>query len=156
MKTPNTDRTWQTACHELAIRNLVARLAQAGDDRDERAYRQCLAPTVVTATDQSGEIGLSADEITRGSMARLACTDWTHHKLANAVIQVGAGQRQAAALIDVVVEVAYSAADSSRHRATVGGRYDLGFVYFDDDWLIDRRITHWRYRDGDIDDLPRL
>jgi hypothetical protein len=154
MANSNSGAVWHAAVNELAILNLVARLAQAADDRNEAAYRACLAPWVWT--DVGGEQrDVPADEYVRASMTRLARADWTHHKLANPVISIHTGGVHASALIDVVVEVAYSDADGRHWRATIGGRYDLGLIRQGDEWRIDRRIMHCRYSEGDFE-VPAL
>jgi hypothetical protein len=154
MANSSADAVWHAAVDELAILNLVARLAQAADDRNEAAYRACLAPWVWT--DVGGERrDVPADEYVRASMTRLARAEWTHHKLANPVISIDTCGAHASALIDVVVEIAYSDADGRHRRATIGGRYDLGLVRQGDEWRIDRRIMHCRYSEGDLD-VPAL
>jgi hypothetical protein len=61
----------EIALDELAIRKLLARLAQAADDRDEAAYTGCLARTV--RADPSEEANsVPADAYARASMARLS------------------------------------------------------------------------------------
>src|ERR1700692_1602866 len=77
---------------ELEIMRLLARLAQAVDDRDAEAYRDCLADEVVClASDTSPNEGWRAGP--GGAYARRAVEsvsgfDWTHHRLCNFVIVI--------------------------------------------------------------------
>lgn len=131
---------------ELEILRLVARLAQASDDRDEIAYRECFADSVGRALDTA----VSAEAYARQAMARLSRTDWTHHKLANPVVRVDTRRARATARIDVVVEIA-STRDGRQQHATVGGRYELSFVRENAGWRIDGRVLHQRYVLGVLD-----
>lgn len=146
MASTRSGATWRTAVDELAIRNLVARLAQAADDRDETSYRACLAQTV-TANIEGKLLHVPAAEYARASIARLARTEWTHHMLMNPVICVDESGAQASASIDVVVEIAHGHASASPRRETMGGRYNLDFIRQNDGWLITRRAVRWRYSD---------
>ncbi|MEP7454099.1 nuclear transport factor 2 family protein [Phyllobacterium sp. SB3] len=136
----------QTAQDELEILRLVARLAQASDDRDEATYKACLATRISSGTPGLDEVTVSADVYSSASIARLSLTDWTHHKLMNAIINVG--EIRASASIDCVVEVARSTQGGQILRTTIGGRYQLEFVRTDGKWLINRRLMHRRYIDG--------
>ncbi|MCB8823344.1 nuclear transport factor 2 family protein [Microvirga rosea] len=146
MASPTSRATWRTAIDDLAIRNLVARLAQAADDRDETSYRACLAQTV--STNVEGKLlQISADDYAHAAIARLARTDWTHHILMNPVICVDQSELHASASIDVVVEIARVEVTAGRLRETKGGRYSLEFISQDGVWQITRRTVRWRYSD---------
>lgn len=131
---------------ELEILRLVARLAQASDDRDENAYQECFADSVRSARDAT----ISAEAYARQAMARLSRTDWTHHKLANPIVHVDTRWARATAKIDVVVEIASTRHGRQQH-ATVGGRYELSFVRANGAWRIDGRVLHQRYVLGVLD-----
>ncbi len=61
------------SAEEWAIYRLAARLAQAGDDRDEEAYRACLADEVWTGPAQES-VCVPGDIYARDAMARLSRT----------------------------------------------------------------------------------
>jgi len=143
----------EAAIEELALFKLAARLAQAGDDRDAAAYRACLADMVWSGP--PGEpVSVPADLYVEHAIARLSRTDWTHHRLANPVIDLCAGGARAGASIDVVVELSRTDAAGAQRRSTIGGRYWLGFVRDDGVWRIDRRALQRRYWRGDPLDPP--
>lgn len=135
---------------ELEILRLVARLAQASDDRDGPAYRACFADSVRGGSSGGLDATLSAEDYAREAVARLSRTDWTHHKLANPVVCIDADRARATARIDVVVEIAATWDGRQRH-ATVGGRYELSFVRATGAWRIDGRVLHRRYVLGVLD-----
>ncbi|APR80458.1 Hypothetical protein A7982_05805 [Minicystis rosea] len=135
---------------ELAILRLVARLAQASDDRDETAYRVCFADTVQSGSPGGLTATIPAEEYARQAIARLSRTDWTHHKLANPIVRVDTHRARATARIDVVVEIAATSHGRQQH-ATIGGRYELSFVRANGAWRIDGRVLHQRYVLGVLD-----
>jgi len=141
------------AVEEVAILKLVARLAQASDDRDSNAYRACFADAIASgASDET--VMVPADDYVRDAMARLERTEWTHHRLVNPVIDVEPGGASAAASIDVVVELCRTDEWGARFRGTLGGRYRLGFVRSRGVWRIDRRMLLRRYAYCAPADLP--
>jgi ketosteroid isomerase-like protein len=134
---------------ELEIMRLLARLAQAVDDRDADAYRDCLADEVVCLVP-----GSSPDEVWRAvpgeAYARQAVEsvsgfDWTHHRLCNFVIVID-GER-AHGKVDVVAQMQVPKADDggAPPRLTVGGRYDLEFGKVATEWRITKRHMKTRY-----------
>ena len=66
MKPADPAITLRAAVDELAVRNLVARLAQAADDRDEAAYRRCFARNVTTETGPGERHRVSAADYAAG------------------------------------------------------------------------------------------
>jgi hypothetical protein len=137
------------SAEEWAIYRLAARLAQAGDDRDEGAYRACLADEVWTGPPQES-IGVPGEIYARDAMARLSRTLWTHHLLANPVIVVAGDGQSAMAAIDVVVTACLAMDEENCRRIVCGGRYELGFARGGAGWRINRRFLHIRYRHGDV------
>lgn len=137
------------AMDELAIRKLVARLAQATDDRDEAAYRSCLDDTVTVGHAEEDASVVPAATYAHDAIRRAAATSWTHHKLFNPVIDIAPAGDRATASIDVVVEMSRPDSGGRQRRTTIGGRYRLGFVRTDGEWRIDRRAMRQRYVDGD-------
>jgi hypothetical protein len=136
------------ASDQWAILTLAARLAQAADDRDEVAYRACLAGRVFSGSPEESR-SVSAGLYAREAIARAARADWTHHKLANPVIEIHDDGNHASARIDVVVDLMRTDDRGVRHRLTLGGRYVLGLVRLDGAWRIECRAIHRRYVDGD-------
>lgn len=133
---------------EWAIYRLAARLAQAGDDRDEAAYRACLADAVWAGPVHQGSY-VPARTYARDAMERLSRTLWTHHLLANPVVAVSEDGRSATAAIDVVVTACVGEGQDQHRRLTCGGRYALGFERGLPGWRINRRFLQVRYRHGD-------
>ncbi|HEV7257927.1 MAG TPA: nuclear transport factor 2 family protein [Bosea sp. (in: a-proteobacteria)] len=133
---------------ELAIRKLLARLAQAADDRDAAGYRACLAETV-RAEPSEEAAPIPADDYVRASMARLSRAHWTQHRLANPVIDIQPDRQRARARVDLVVDLAVTDTEGEQHRLTLGGRYDIGLTRRSGTWLIDRRWLRQLYADGD-------
>lgn len=129
---------------EAAILKLVARLAQASDDRDAAVYRSCFADTVSGGT--AGETVVTpADDYVRDAMNRLTWTEWTHHRLINPIVDVEPSRKRATASIDVVVKLCRTDDWGARFRGTFGGRYQLGFVRAKGGWRIDHRALVRRY-----------
>jgi hypothetical protein len=136
---------------EWAIYRLAARLAQAGDDRDEAAYRACLADAVWSGPAHQGAC-VPRETYARDAMERLSRTVWTHHLLANPVIAVDERGRSADAAIDVVVTACLAMGvmgEEPGRRITCGGRYELGFERGATGWCINRRFLRIRYRHGE-------
>src|SRR5206468_10107150 len=81
---------------ELEIMRLLARLAQAVDDRDADAYRDCLADEVVCLVSDASpnEVwrAVPREAYARRAVESVSAFDWTHHRLCNFVIVV-AGER---------------------------------------------------------------
>ncbi|SIQ24669.1 nuclear transport factor 2 family protein [Bosea sp. TND4EK4] len=142
----------EMALHDLAIRQLLARLAQAADDRDEATYLACLAGTVRPAP-SGGAAPVPAETYMRAAMARLSRADWTQHKLVNPVIDIQPDRIRASARVDAVVDLALTDPDGKQHRLTIGGRYEIGLTQQGGTWLIDRRWLHRLYVDGDAKGL---
>ncbi len=119
---------------ELEIMRLLARLAQAVDDRDIHAYRDCLADEVVCLVSDPSRNetwrAMPSDAYARQAVESVSAFDWTHHRLCNFVIVVD-GERATARLL------------------TVGGRYDLEFTRMPAGWRITRRHMRTRYAMGD-------
>ncbi|GEM_PF-1196710 len=136
---------------EWAIFKLAARLAQAADDRDQTAYRACLADRIWTgAPDETAPV--SADTYTRDAMRRLAGMRWTHHKLCNPVIDIDADGQRASASIDVIVTARRIADAGEPARSVFGGRYLLGLIRTGRGWRIERRRLAPRYS---YDEIPQ-
>lgn len=125
----------------LAIIALTGRLAQATDDRDVDGYAACLAAEVD---------GVARSSYANASIERVSGMTWTHHQLTNHVVTVSEGR--AVATVDVVVDMAMTRPGGFK-VARIGGRYDLGLVQIGGDWLVEHRILHRRYVEGDPD-LP--
>lgn len=138
---------------EAEILKLVARLAQASDDRDAEAYRACFADAVDSSVPGQATI-IAADTYVRDAMIRLRRTEWTHHQLVNPVVEVEPYGIRAAASIDVVVVLCRTDDWGERIRGTMGGRYDLGFVRAGGAWRIDRRVLIRRYAYCERQELP--
>ena len=138
---------------ELEIMRLLARLAQAVDDRDVHAYRDCLADEVVClVSDPSPNEtwrAMPSDAYARQSVESVSAFDWTHHRLCNFVIVVD-GER-AHGKVDVVAEMQAPATDNgaTARVRTVGGRYDLEFTRMPAGWRITKRHMRTRYTIGD-------
>src|SRR3954470_5307343 len=81
---------------ELEIMRLLARLAQAVDDRDADAYRDCLADEVVCLVSDASpnEVWrpVPREAYARRAVESVSAFGWTHHRLCNFVIVV-AGER---------------------------------------------------------------
>src|SRR5207244_11986256 len=81
---------------ELEIMRLLARLAQAVDDRDANAYRDCLADEVVClvsdASPNEVSRAVSREPYARRAIESVSAFDWTHHRLCN-FVSVFAGLR---------------------------------------------------------------
>ena len=134
---------------ELEIMRLLARLAQAVDDRDADAYRDCLADEVVCLVSESSpnEVwrAMPSTAYARQAVDSASGFDWTHHSLCNFVIVI-AGER-AHGKVDVVAQMqAPKAGDGGAPpRLTVGGRYDLEFGKVATEWRITKRHMRARY-----------
>jgi SnoaL-like domain len=91
---------------ELEIMRLLARLAQAVDDRAD-AYRDCLADEVVRLVSDASpnEVwrAVPREPYARRAVESVSAFDWTHHRLCNFVIVV-AGER-AHGKVDVVAQM---------------------------------------------------
>lgn len=121
----------QRVIDELEILRLLARLAQAVDDRDEASYRACLAPEVMEASpsgDPSSWLAVSSHEYARRSIEAVSAMTWTHHKLCNPVVDL-MGDR-ALAKADVVVDMEASGSEGHPEHLTIGGRYELELILF--------------------------
>jgi ketosteroid isomerase-like protein len=144
---------------ELEIMRLLARLAQAVDDRDADAYRDCLADEVVClvldTSPNEGWRAVPGEAYARRSVESVSGFDWTHHRLCNFVIVVD-GER-AHGKVDVVAQMqAPTAADGGAPPTlTVGGRYDLEFSKVATEWRITKRSMRTRYTIGDPAALAR-
>jgi SnoaL-like domain len=144
---------------ELEIMRLLARLAQAVDDRDADAYRDCLADEVVClVSDPSpNEVwrAVPREAYARRAVESVSGFDWTHHRLCNFVIVID-GER-AHGKVDVVAQMqAPTTADGGAPpMLTVGGRYDLDFTKVATEWRITKRTMRTRYTIGDPAALAR-
>jgi len=144
---------------ELEIMRQLARLAQAVDDRDADAYRDCLADEVVClVSDTSPNDGWHAmpgEAYARWAVESVSGFDWTHHRLCNFVIVID-GER-ARGKVDVVAQLQAPTADdgAAPPMLTVGGRYDLEFGKVATGWRITKRSMRTRYTIGDPAALAR-
>jgi len=134
---------------ELEIMRLLARLAQAVDDRDADAYRDCLADEVVCLVPDASpnEVWRAMPGATyaRQAVESVSGFDWTHHRLGNFVIVVDG--EQAHGKVDVVAQLQAPKADDggAPSRLTIGGRYDLEFGKVATEWRITKRHMRTRY-----------
>ena len=105
---------------ELEIMRLLARLAQAVDDRDADAYRDCLADEVVCLVSDASpnEVwrAVPREAYARRAVESVSAFDWTHHRLCNFVIVV-AGER-AHGKVDVVAQMQAPTATDTAEAAT--------------------------------------
>jgi ketosteroid isomerase-like protein len=144
---------------ELEIMRLLARLAQAVDDRDINAYRDCLADEVVCLVSDPSRNEtwrrVPSDAYARQAVESVSAFDWTHHRLCNFVIVVD-GER-AHGKVDIVAEMKGSttADGDTPTMLTVGGRYDLEFTKVATGWRIAKRNMRTRYTIGDPAVLAR-
>ena len=144
---------------ELEIMRLLARVAQAVDDRDADAYRDCLAEEVVCLVSDASpnEVwrAMPREAYARRAVESVSGFDWTHHRLCNFVIVVD-GER-AHGKVDVVAQMQAPTADDggAPPTLTVGGRYDLEFSKVATEWRITKRHMRTRYTIGDPGALPR-
>lgn len=144
---------------ELEIMRLLARLAQAVDDRDTHAYRDCLADEVVSLVSDSSANetwrGVPGEVYARQAVESASGFDWTHHRLCNFVIVVD-GER-AQGKVDVVAKLQAPRTDDGHMppALTVGGRYDLEFAKAATGWRITKRQMRTRYTIGDPAVLAR-
>jgi hypothetical protein len=144
---------------ELEIMRLLARLAQAVDDRDADAYRDCLADEVVCLVPgpSPSEVwrAMPREAYARRAVESVAGFDWTHHRLCNFVIVID-GER-AHGKVDVVAQMQARTADDggAPPMLTVGGRYDLEFGKVATEWRITKRDMRTRYTIGDPAALGR-
>jgi ketosteroid isomerase-like protein len=144
---------------ELEIMRLLARLAQAVDDRDINAYRDCLADEVVCLVSDPSRNetwrAVPSDAYARQAVESVSAFDWTHHRLCNFVIVVD-GER-AHGKVDVVAEMKGPTTDDgdTPTMLTVGGRYDLEFTKVATGWRIAKRNMRTRYTIGDPAVLAR-
>lgn len=129
----------------LAIQNLIARFAQAVDDRDEAACRDCLADTVLVGSDAEGPVGVPARLYAHDGIARASDANWTHHKMFNAVIDLHPDGMAATGRLDVVVELSRFDHKGCRRCETIGSRCHIDFTRQDGDWRIARRVMRQRY-----------
>jgi ketosteroid isomerase-like protein len=144
---------------ELEIMRLLARLAQAVDDRDADAYRDCLADEVVCLVPDTSpnEIwrAMPGEAYARRAVESVSGFDWTHHCLCNFVIVVDS--ERAHGKVDVVAQMQAPAIDDggAPPMLTVGGRYDLEFSKVATEWRITKRHMRTRYTIGDPAALAR-
>jgi 3-phenylpropionate/cinnamic acid dioxygenase small subunit len=144
---------------ELEIMRLLARLAQAVDDRDAEAYRDCLADEVVclVADTSPNEVwrAMPRETYARQAVESVSAFDWTHHRLCNFVIVID-GER-AHGKVDVVAQLQAPPANDggAPPTFTVGGRYDLEFSKVVTEWRITKRHMRTRYTIGDPAALAR-
>lgn len=141
-----------TRADELEIMRLLARSAQAVDDRDADAYRDCLADEVVCLVSDASpnEVwrAVSSEAYARLAVESVSAFDWTHHRLCNFVIVV-AGER-AHGKVGVVAQMQALRTDNGgAPPLTVGGRYDLEFGKVATEWRITKRHMRTRYTIGD-------
>jgi len=144
---------------ELNIMRLLSRLAQAVDDRDTDAYRDCLADEVVClapdpAPNETWRT-LPREAYARQAIESVSAFDWTHHQLCNFVIVID-GER-AYGKVDVVVQMQAPTTDDgvTAPVLTVGGRYDLEFAKLESKWQITKRQMRTRYTIGNPSVLMR-
>ena len=140
----------QRVIDELEILRLLARLAQAVDDRDEASYRACVADEVMEASpsgDPNSWFAVSGQEYARRSIETVSDMKWTHHKLCNPIVDL-MGDR-ATAKADVVVDMEGTGREGRHEHLTIGGRYELEFARLDQGWRISKRHLVRRYVIGD-------
>ena len=130
---------------ELEIMRLLARLAQATDDRDVRAYRDCLADEVLSLSHGGVWQRESGGHYAERAIHSASTMEWTHHRLCNFVVEIDGDS--ARTRVDVVVEM--QTHDGERALVTIGGRYDLEFARLASGWRIIRRQMTTRYTIGD-------
>jgi ketosteroid isomerase-like protein len=144
---------------ELEIMRLLARFAQAVDDRDANAYRDCLADEIVCLVPDgsSNEVwrAMPREAYARQAVESVSRFDWTHHRLCNFVIVIEG--EQAHGKVDVVAEMQAPKTNNggSPPTLTVGGRYDLEFGKVAAEWRITKRHMRTRYTIGDPAALAR-
>jgi hypothetical protein len=144
---------------ELEIMRLLARLAQAVDDRDADAYRDCLADEVVCKVPdtEANEVwrAVPGETYARRAVESVSAFEWTHHRNCNFVI-VADGER-AQGKVDVVVQLQRPTTDDGGTPPvlTIGGRYDLEFTKFATGWRITKRHMRTRYTTGNPDAVAR-
>jgi 3-phenylpropionate/cinnamic acid dioxygenase small subunit len=141
----------QRVADELEIMRLLAKLAQAGDDRDFNAYRECFADEVLHhprgAPSGTPPSVTSSDAYARAAIDANSVMDWTHHRLCNFVINVEGDQ--ARAKVDFVAEAQRSNDSGTPDHMVMGGRYDLTFARLPGGWRITARDAQQRYLIGD-------
>src|SRR3954447_22988431 len=129
-----------SADDELEIMRLLARLAQAVDDRDANAYRDCLADEVVCLVSDASpnEVWrpVPREAYARRAVESGSAFDWTHHRLSNFVIVVR-GDR-ARGKVAVLAQMRAPGPDNggTPPLLPVGGRYDLEFGKVATEWRI--------------------
>jgi 3-phenylpropionate/cinnamic acid dioxygenase small subunit len=134
---------------ELEIMRLLARLAQAVDDRDADAYRDCFADEVVCMVPDTDAKkiwrAVPSEAYARQAVASVSSFEWTHHGLCNFVI-VADGER-AQGKVDVVVQMQGPTTNEggTPPMLLVGGRYDLEFRKLATGWRITKRHMKTRY-----------
>ncbi len=144
---------------ELEIMRLLARLAQAVDDRDADAYRDCLADEVLCPVSEpssnEGWRAVPGEAYARRAVESVSGFDWTHHRLCNFVIVVE--RERAQGKVDVVAQMQAPPTEDggAPPMLTVGGRYDLDFTKVAAEWRITKRNMTTRYTIGDPAALAR-
>jgi 3-phenylpropionate/cinnamic acid dioxygenase small subunit len=139
---------------------LLARLAQAVDDRDTDAYRDCLADEVVCLVSDTSpnEVwrAMPREAYARQAVESVSAFDWTHHRLCNFVIVID-GERASARKSRRRCPAAGAASQRRRRAAVVhgGGRYDLEFSKVVTEWRITKRHMRTRCTIGDPAALAR-
>jgi hypothetical protein len=134
---------------ELEIMRLLARLAQAVDDRDADAYRDCFADEVVCKVPDTDANetwrAVPSEAYARQAVASVSAFAWTHHRLCNFVI-VADGER-AQGKVDVFVQMQGPTTNEgdTPPMLMVGGRYDLEFRKLAPGWRITKRHMRTRY-----------
>jgi SnoaL-like domain len=81
----------QRVADELEILQILAKLAQAIDDRDEVRYRACLADEVMgpaPSENPSRWPAVTSQEYARRSVESVSDMEWTHHKLCNPIVDL--------------------------------------------------------------------
>jgi hypothetical protein len=141
----------QRACDELAIMNLLARLARAQDDLDLAAYKRCFADrvllTAAAAVPDWSPKEIPVEELAEMIFATISRYDAGHHMICNPIIDVDGDE--ASCLADFHA-VATLIEDGQTASAFAGGRYVVRLRRQRGDWVIFERSAQVLYRGGDL------
>lgn len=145
--TPSDPQLLRRVADELEIRQLVARLARAQDDRDRDTYRGCFTDRVLL-TEAAMTSGWEPREISVDELADMYFTstehvEFGHHMVFNLLISTDGDRATCGA--DLFAVASRQAGGDSVISMT-GGRYDLGLRRSAGRWLICERAMRVRYR----------
>lgn len=127
------------ALDDVAIRNLIARIAQFADTGEAEEYMQCFTPDArweMPGAPRRGRADILAGSRARRESGEIGPGSATRHVVGTIVVEVDGDAARARSYFQ------FFAQTTTRPQLRLLGHYDDQFVRSSDGWLLDhRRIT---------------